>query len=128
MYEVLIFLTFVHAMTFSLVSTTTTGYTYSHIGTGYCSNWVYLPEGGYPKRLGPNDALYDSDPIQECLKRCLAVYGEAGARTSKVGGKIGNQAFYLNSDSLCACAIGECKSLYSSGMEAESYMIISGNL
>ena len=115
-------------MTFSLVPTMTTVYTYSHLGTGYCRDWVYLPEGGYPDRLGPNDALYDSDPIQECLNRCLGVYGEAGARTSKVGGNIGNQAFYLRSDSRCACAIGDCKSLVSNDYVAISYAIIPGNL
>ena len=71
-----------------LVSTTTT---YKHLGTGYCSDYVYLPKAGeYPDRLQPGNALHDADPIQECLNRCL--------HASTDEEDIGNQAFYLNSD------------------------------
>ena len=113
-------------MVFSSASTTTTKYTYSYIGTGYCSDWVYLPEGGYPERLNADNTLYDADSIQECLNRCLGAYGEAGARASTAGGKVGNQAFYLNSNAGCACAVGDCSSKVSdSGFK--SYAIISGN-
>ena len=109
-------------MIFSLVSIT---YTYSHLGTGYCSDWVYLPEGGYPGRLNAGDKDYDADPIQECMNRCLGQYEETGERASTAGGEVGNEAFYLKSDDGCACAIGDCSSLAHSGYE--SYEIILGN-
>ena len=102
-----------------------TVYSYSHLGTGYCSDWVYLPEGAYPDRLNPDDELYDADPVQECLNRCLDAYVEAGTSTSTVDSTIGNQAFYLKSNGRCACATGDCSSLVSS--EYESYAIISCN-
>ena len=108
-----------------LVPTTTTDYTYKLLGTGFCTDWIFLPEGGYPPRFSPDDAFYEADPIQECLNRCVDANRKSGADTSTIGGTIGNQAFYLNSNSRCACAIGDCNSLVSSGYA--SYKIISGN-
>jgi hypothetical protein len=110
-------------MIFSLVSKKTTQYAYSHLGTGYCSDWVHLPEGKYPDRLSADNVFYDADPVQECMNRCLDAYGKAGVKASTADGKIGNQAFYLKSNGGCACAIGDCSSRVSSGYE--SYAIIS---
>ena len=90
-------------------------HTYSELGSGYCSDYIYLPEGSYPDRLNVGNALYDSDPIQECLNRCMA---------ASVGGTVGNEAFYLNSAKKCACAKGDCSSLKGSGYDA--YQIIQG--
>ena len=102
-------------------------YTYEHLGTGYCSDWINLPgPESYPPRLQPSDALYDADPRQECLNRCLDVHGQDGSKTSTVGGTIGNKAFYLKSDGRCACAIKDCSSLKTSE-SYESYEIIQGN-
>ena len=100
-----------------LVSTTTT---YKHLGTGYCSDYAYLPKGtpsqpNYPHRLEPGHASHDADPIQECLNRCMA---------ASVGGTVGNEAFYLNSAKKCACAKGDCSALKGSGYDA--YQIIQG--
>ena len=41
---------------------------------GYCTDWKYLPEGGYPARLTRIDSLYNEDSILECAKRCQAAY------------------------------------------------------
>ena len=81
-----------------------TDFTYNHLGAGYCSDYAYLPEGGYPARLSPGKALYDADPIKECLNRCL------NASTFDAT-NVGNQAFYLKSGSKCACAADDCSSL-----------------
>ena len=112
-------------MIFFLVSTE---YIYSHLGTGYCSDWVYLPEGGYPDRLDAGDEDYDADPIQECMNRCLGHYEEIGERASTAGEEVGDEAFYLKSDDGCACAIGDCSSLKTGASDGyESYEIILGN-
>ena len=42
------------------------------LGDGYCSDWRYLPEGGYPARLAAGHALAHADPLQECAARCFA--------------------------------------------------------
>ena len=44
---------------------------YEKLGDGYCSDWKYLPEGGYPDHLSPGHALYRDDKIQECAARCF---------------------------------------------------------
>ena len=110
-----------------LSSTTYTEYTYTHLGPGFCGDWIYLPEGGYPARLISDDALYDADPIQECLNRCLDANGEAGQASTENGGTgtIGNRAFYLSTENKCACAISDCSSLTPDPNYA-SYAIISG--
>ena len=95
-------------------------YGYSLIGQGYCGDYTYLPDGKYPERLNAGKASYDSDPIKECLNRCLDSYGKNTGQ-----GKIGNQGFYLrSSDSRCACAIGACT--LTSSKKYLSYKISSG--
>ena len=110
-------------MILSLVSTKITEYGYKSLGDGYCGDWVYLPEGSYPALLNAGNQLYDADRKKECLNRCLVAYGKNGKSTS--GGKIGKQAFYVNSDDGCACAVGECSARHGTGYA--SYEIISGN-
>ena len=109
-------------MIFALASTEIAGYKYSELGIGYCRDYVYLPEGGYPDRFNAGEDLYDPSPIQECLNRCMDAYGQDGASS----GKIGNQAFYLYANSKCACATGDCNARSSSG-SYKSYEIIPGN-
>ena len=113
---------FNHVTILSLVSTAITQYTYSLLGDGYCEDWVYLPEGSYPARLNADNALHDTNAIQECLNRCLGAYGKTGAGTS--GGKIGNEAFYVKPNGGCACAVGNCNKLSTGSYE--SYAIIPG--
>ena len=86
-----------------------TEYSYQMIGTGYCKDWVYLPEGGYPGFLPESDSLsVPEDRIEECLMRCLSLVGQngkAGANNKKL---IANQAFYVNNKKQCACSSGSC--------------------
>ena len=82
------------------------------LGDGYCSDWRYLPEGAYPARFDSFSPLYDADPVQECMKRCLDAVGLNG---------IDNQAFYLNSAGRCACSTGTCSSRH--GGAYRSYKI-----
>ena len=81
--------------------------TYSDIGPGFCSDWVYLPEGGYPARLADTERLNNADPIQECMNRCLDVVGASGADSAS-GAGISNQAFYVRDGESCACSSGSC--------------------
>ena len=98
---------------------------YERLGGGYCSDWVYLPEGAYPPPLDLDNPLYDADPVAECMKRCLAAVGQ-GTR----GGGIGDQAFYVkwiwSGDEQvqgCACSSGTCSSRAGSANLYESYGI-----
>ena len=143
--EILNFLTFNDVVIFSLVPATNIGYTYSLIGTGYCSDYVSLPSSGlnvYLLRLNADDPLFDSDPIQECMNRCLYDYGKAGLAwsTSRQGknlaywqaksgaANIGSKAFFLNTNNRCSCAIGDCSYRYASGPQSyQAYAMISGN-
>lgn len=46
-------------------------YTYdSHAEAGYCEDWVYLEEGGYPEFLASSDPNANSDRRLECMNRC----------------------------------------------------------
>lgn len=97
---------------------------YSSIGPGYCSDWAYLPEGGYPPRLAETEPLNDADPIQECMNRCLNVVGTAGATSAAAGAVISNQAFYVRDGERCACASGPCES-QDGGANYHSYRIVA---
>ena len=69
---------------------------YESLGSGYCSDYKYLSEGGYPAPLPSDHPLYNADPVQECLNRCYA------------DTQVGTDAFYLNDADQCACAKGSC--------------------
>jgi len=80
--------------------------TFTHGGTGYCSDWRYLPEGGYPARLDSN-----ADPLQECAERCTTA-ADADPVYSTT-------AFYVrNNDQHCACSSGTCSSVQGYGYTA----------
>ena len=90
---------------------TATSFRYYAAGNGYCKDWVYLPEGGYPAPLAPDDPLYSHDRIQECMNRCFyaAYQGLAGSSGSD-GTEIGNQAFYIKTlNQRCGCSSGTCE-------------------
>jgi hypothetical protein len=77
---------------------------YSRIGTGYCSDWVYLPEGGYPPLLTTTSPLYSADRVRECMNRCQDAAGQNGQRAAG-DPVIGNDNFYVRkSDFRCGCA------------------------
>lgn len=97
--------------------------TYSDIGPGFCSDWVYLPEGGYPARLADTERLNNADPIQECMNRCLDVVGASGADSAS-GAGISNQAFYVRDGESCACSSGSCGT-QSGGANYHSYRIVA---
>lgn len=92
---------------------------YKLIGSGYCSDWNYLPEGGYPPLLGKSSSLYDPDRLTECMNRCIAA--------SKKSATIQSRAFYVaTSTERCACSKGDCKTL--AGSNYKSYQILIHNL
>ena len=87
---------------------------------GYCKDYAYLPEGGYPSLLGKSSPHYDKDRIQECINRC--VYASKNEEDTKIR----DRAFYnRDSDQRCACSSGACYTRKSSGYT--SYHKISGN-
>ena len=97
-------------------------------GTGYCKDYVYLPEGGYPSLLGQLDPLYDKNRIKECMNRCLyaSSQGLAGSKGA-VDTTIREHAFYIRkSDQGCACSSGICNDRKASSGYT-SYYIISSN-
>ena len=96
----------------------TEDFAYAEIGGGHCSDWVYLPEGGYPDFLDSSHPLSSTDPVEECMYRCL------DAATETANG-IGDQAFYVNSGGNCACASGSCSSQGGSSDSYTSYSILA---
>jgi hypothetical protein len=97
---------------------------YTFLGRGYCNNWVYLTEGGYPNRLATTESLYSPNPVLECMKRCKAQVGQTGI-TSSIPAQIATRAFYLKGEK-CACSSDSCSSITSdSGYTA--YKIIKSN-
>jgi hypothetical protein len=102
---------------------------YALAGNGYCKDWVYLPEGGYPKLLSKSNPLYNEDRIEECMNRCVyaAKQGLLGSHSSGHGRTIRNHAFYIGSYQRCACSSGACSIRYGSGYYT-SYYIVSGNV
>jgi len=86
---------------------------YESIGDGYCSNWKYLPEGGYPNLLAEGSSLYDTDRIRECMNRCLDAYP-------------GSTSFYVKTsdNNKCGCSSDHCSSRASSSAYT-SFRILS---
>merc|ERR1711924_167052 len=73
---------------------------------GFCSDWKYLPEGGYPPRKN-----LKADPVQECAQRCHKAYGKP-------------QAIYLrDKDMTCACSKGACNKIKKSQQAYTSYKV-----
>ena len=78
-------------------------------GDGYCKDWVYLPEGGYPIPLDESSPLYNAHRVQECMNRCIyaADNGLVGYNTAE--SKIRDLAFYIRlADQRCGCSSGSC--------------------
>ena len=102
-------------------------YQYAMAGNGYCTDWVYLPEGAYPSLLRKSDTLYDENRITECMNRCIdaSIRGLSGSRDA-VDTPIRDHAFYIRqSDQGCGCSSGECSERMSTGYA--SYYTVSGN-
>ena len=100
---------------------------YAIAGKGYCNDWVYLPEGGYPSLLTISDPLYNEDRIKECMNRCLhaSSLGLSGSK-GEYETRIRDHAFYIrHSDQGCGCSSGTCSDRKSSGYT--SYYTASGN-
>ena len=98
-------------------------YSYKKIGTGYCTDWVYLPEGGYPGFLPSSDSLsVPEDRIEECMLRCLSLKDQNGANGNSGNKKIADKAFYVNSKNKCACSSGSCNP---TGSGYVSYKIVA---
>ena len=80
-------------------------------GRGFCKDWVYLPEGGYPELLTDTETLYNEDRISECMNRCVdaAEKNNMGSKGSS-STKISDYAFYIRtSDQHCGCSSGSCR-------------------
>jgi hypothetical protein len=85
---------------------------YIKIGDGYCSDWKYLPEGGYPNFLSKSSPLFSTDRTRECMNRCLDAYPDS-------------QAFYIRtSDNKCGCSSGQCQSTSGTATSYTSYKIV----
>lgn len=82
--------------------------TYELLGPGWCSDWSYLPEGGYPPRLDIDDPLARADPLAECMLRCLSLVGSTGVSHSGASptGEITADYFYVNGAGRCGCSTG----------------------
>jgi hypothetical protein len=90
---------------------------YTELGGGFCSDWEYLPEGGYPEFLSDFLSDYSDDKLRECMNRCLS--------TSKAS--IARNAFYVrSSDQKCACSEGCCSSRTGGSSGYTSYRIEPG--
>lgn len=79
---------------------------YQELGAGYCADWAYLPEGGYPPRLDMGSPMYNADPVAECMNRCL---NAVGAMDSSSFRAIRDRAFYVNAAGACGCSAGGCE-------------------
>jgi hypothetical protein len=85
------------------------------LSNGYCSDWVYLPEGAYPPQISLSE-----NPKQECAQRCH----RASNNRAQHGTTYGDQAFYLRtSDKRCACSYGACSSRVG-GSAYKSYSMV----
>ena len=70
---------------------------YIKIGDGYCSDYKYLPEGGYPAFLSKTSPLFSRDRTRECMNRCLDAYPDS-------------KAFMVQTaNNKCACSSGQCQ-------------------
>ena len=86
---------------------------YELIGSGYCSDHVFLKDGRYPPLLSHANPLFDDDRVQECMNRCLHDNPKC-------------EAFYLKDYELCACAFSNCSSQLGSS-SFTSYRIVSNS-
>merc|ERR1719330_2281831 len=90
---------------------------YHYLGTGWCANYEYLPEGKYPPHLHPDQPGWHRDKLQECSQRCQLAYN-------------GTKAFFvkrLADAELCACARrGDSCSSRKPGYEPYSSFSITG--
>ena len=84
---------------------------YALAGDGYCKDWVYLPEGGYPALLSTSASLYNKDRIEECMNRCVDAADKnlTGYYSGDIFKNIRDLAFYIKkSDQRCGCSSGAC--------------------
>lgn len=100
--------------------------TYELIGTGWCSDWSYLMEGGYPPRLDADHELARLDPLAECMMRCLDLVGMTGVAHSGASstGYVTDNAFYVNGDGRCGCSTGVNGCSLTGSPPYQSYNII----
>ena len=101
--------------------------------SGYCEDWVYLNEGGYPEKLTEISPLYDPDPVKECMNRCLndfnngilGMNGHMGAGATPIG----NRAILIReSDNGCCCSSGVCTVLLNSVHDYTAYTITDNRI
>ena len=91
------------------VSSEITKYSYEKVGTGYCDDWLSLPEGINPAFLPSSNSLgVPTDRLEECMKRCLAAVGKTGKTGAGHGNRIADKAFYVNKANKCGCSSGTC--------------------
>jgi len=86
-----------------------TGYTIA--GSGWCSDYSELPEGGYNTRISNENPLHHEDRIRECMNRCIdaSARGAIPSLSSSYGNKIGDLAFFIRDwDQGCGCSSGTC--------------------
>ena len=80
-------------------------------GSGWCSDYAELPEGGYNTRIGNENPLHHEDRIRECMNRCIdaSARGAIPSLSSSYGNKIGDLAFFIRDrDQGCGCSSGTC--------------------
>ena len=99
--------------------------TYAVAGNGFCKDWVYLPEGGYPELLTITDTLFSEDRVQECMNRCVDASEQSFDDTQYSGNnKISDIAFYVRtSDERCGCSSGPCQERQIRDNDYMSYFI-----
>jgi hypothetical protein len=89
--------------------------TYAYLGSGFCNDRQYLPEGGYPAFLHESSPLHDFNRTTECMNRCLDAYPSSQAFFTKISGE-------------CACSKGTCSELsFSDAEDYRSYRINNDN-
>ena len=84
---------------------------YAIAGSGWCSDYAYLPEGGYGTRISEENPLHHEDRIRECMNRCIdaSARGAIPSLSSSYGNKIGDLAFFTRDrDQGCGCSSGKC--------------------
>ena len=88
---------------------------YAIAGTGYCDDFIYLPEGQFPPLLTKTSALYSEDRLRECMNRCIDAKGSIGYGSSG-DARIDDQAFYIRKKGQnCACSTGTCTTRWDFG-------------
>lgn len=96
---------------------------YEELGSGHCSDWEYLPEGGYPAHLTSGRLMDEHDRIRECGNRCADAWGKTGSSSRKT--TISDKAFYVyngaSPQAKCACSSGTCSSREGNSSNYKSY-------